>query len=127
MKAFFLNRILPFIVKKKEKIIRVSLGLLLVLSSALLLFINPEPIATWVEALEKFEYDLQVRHMHKPIGKNVPITIVDIDDKTAFHLICERNDVVIDKFELFLKRRNINLDINLKFRDNKITISHHIC
>lgn len=77
-----LKKILHYLSQKKEKVIRLSLGLILVLGISSLLFIKIEPIATWVSSLEDLAYDLEVRSMRKPLGKNVPIAIVDIDDKS---------------------------------------------
>lgn len=82
MKNLSFKSALRVLAQKKEKIVRLSLGLILVLGITGLLFINIEPIASWVSSLENLGYDLQVRQMHKPLGKTVPIAIIDIDDKS---------------------------------------------
>lgn len=76
------KKFLHFLNQKKEKVIRLLLGLLLVFGVSSLIFIKIEPIASWVSRLENLAYDLEVRNIHKPLGKNIPITIVDIDDKS---------------------------------------------
>ena len=72
--------ILQTIALKKEKIIRLSIGLLLVFGISSLLFIKVEAVAIWVSELENMGYDIQVRQMHKPLEKNGAVAIVDIDD-----------------------------------------------
>jgi adenylate cyclase len=74
--------ILQLIALKKEKIIRLSLGLILVWGISSLFFIKLELVATWVSVLENIGYDIEVRQMHKPLGKNGSVAIVDIDDKS---------------------------------------------
>lgn len=76
------NSILQSIALNKEKIIRLSLGLLLVFVVSSLLFINIQPFTTWVSELENMGYDIQVRQMHRPLKKNGLIAIVDIDDNS---------------------------------------------
>lgn len=80
MKKISIKSILHAIGLKKEKIIRLSLGLLIVFGISSLLFIKFESIATWVLELENMGYDIQLRGFHKPLGKDVPVVIVDIDD-----------------------------------------------
>jgi adenylate cyclase len=80
MKNLFFNRFLHFFIQKKEKITRISLGLFLVFGLSSLLFVDVQPITTWISALENLGYDLQVRKEHKPLGKNNSIIIIDIDD-----------------------------------------------
>ncbi|MBS0628960.1 MAG: adenylate/guanylate cyclase domain-containing protein [Verrucomicrobia bacterium] len=75
-----LKKLLHFLSLRKEKIVRLSFGLFLVLVTSSLLFIKIEPIATWISTLENLGYDIQVRQIHKPLMKNNPIVIVDIDD-----------------------------------------------
>jgi adenylate cyclase len=82
MNHSLLGRFKNFVQKKKEKIVRLSFGIGLVFFISFLLFIEVEPIASWVSALENLSYDLQVRQMHKPLGTDNPIVIVDIDDKS---------------------------------------------
>ncbi len=82
MSKLFFNSLPKAIARMREKLIPLFFGLFLVVVFSLILFINPEPIAAWVNSLENFEYDLEVRHTHKPLKKDVPITIVAIDDKS---------------------------------------------
>lgn len=77
-----LKKLLRFLSLRKEKIIRLSLGLFLVFVTSCLLYIKVEPIATWVTSLENLGYDIQIRQMHKPLGKTNPISIISIDDKS---------------------------------------------
>jgi len=74
--------ILQSIALKKEKIIRLSLGLFLVFGVSSLLFIKVGPFANLVSEMENMGYDIQVRQMHKPLNQNGLIAIVDIDDNS---------------------------------------------
>lgn len=68
--------------KVREKLIPLLVGIFLVLLFSLLSFTNPQPLAKWLNLLENLAYDFQVRKNHKPLGKDVSISIVDIDDKS---------------------------------------------
>ncbi len=68
--------------KISNKLISVFLGLLVVFLAAALLFTTPDPIGVWLNDLENISYKLQLRHSHKSLSNNVPIAIIDIDDKS---------------------------------------------
>jgi adenylate cyclase len=77
-----LNSLIHSVLQKKEKIVRLFFGLILVFGITSLLFVEVEPIASWVSLLEDLSYDMEVRQMHKPLGKDTSIVIVDIDDES---------------------------------------------
>ncbi|MFY7842556.1 MAG: CHASE2 domain-containing protein [Rhabdochlamydiaceae bacterium] len=64
----------------KEKSLPLFLGLGLVFLVSTLLFFTPKTILHWVSSLENYTYDFIVRKSFKPLPKDTPITIVDIDD-----------------------------------------------
>ena len=68
--------------KITNKLISVFLGLIAVFLVAAVLFVSPEPISVWINVLENTSYRLQLRHSYKPLSKNGPIVIVDIDEKS---------------------------------------------
>lgn len=70
------------IAKEKGRVIPIALGLLFVGLLTAVLFVNSGPISGWLTALENTSYDLQLRHAYRPLAKDVPIIIVDIDDKS---------------------------------------------
>lgn len=71
-----------FNVKVGEKFIPLSVSLFLVLLFSIISFTNPKPLEKWLNLLENLAYDFQVRENHKPLGKYVSVSIVDIDDKS---------------------------------------------
>ncbi|MDE3046121.1 MAG: adenylate/guanylate cyclase domain-containing protein [Verrucomicrobiota bacterium] len=66
--------------KERGKFLPIFLGLVLVFSLAALLFVSAGPINDWIQTLENISYDLQLRHAYKPLSKDTPVVIVDIDD-----------------------------------------------
>lgn len=67
---------------KKDSIIAVLLGIIIVVIFAFLRIINYEPIESWIKDVENFVYDAHVRQLHKPLSEDIPIAIIDIDDKS---------------------------------------------
>ncbi len=66
----------------KEKFIPISSGLILVFGLGALFYWNPPAIEKSVLFYDNAIYQLKVRYFYKPIKKNTPIAIVDIDDKS---------------------------------------------
>ncbi len=77
-----LKKLFRFLSLRKEKIVRLTFGLFLVFLTSGLFFIKVEPIGTWVASLENLGYDIQLRQMHKPLGKTNLVSIIAIDDKS---------------------------------------------
>lgn len=68
--------------KIKEKIIPLSISLLLVFLFSFISILSPKPVEKGLNLLENLSYDVQVRNNHRPIGKDSSIAIIDIDDKS---------------------------------------------
>lgn len=68
--------------KKREKIIPIAIGIGFVLLLSALLYFSPGPLQKWLQRLQNISYDLMVRFEYKPVRKDTPIVVVDIDDKS---------------------------------------------
>ena len=77
-----ISKLSLLIAKEKELFIPIALGLLFIFLLTAILFVNSGPINGWLTALENTSYDLQLRHAYKPLLKDNPIILVDIDDKS---------------------------------------------
>ena len=60
----------------------ISFGLVLVLGLAALFYWNPPPIEKSVLFYDNAIYQLKIRYFYKPIKKDTPIVIIDVDDKS---------------------------------------------
>lgn len=65
---------------RRKKIIPGTIGLIFVFLFALLLYINPPQLRSILSFLENDSYDLLIRSDYKPVDKNSPVVVVDIDD-----------------------------------------------
>lgn len=65
-----------------SKVIRILAGLLLAAGVIALQYIHIEPVSSWIFSVENLAYDFAVRKMHRPLKAELPISIVDIDDKS---------------------------------------------
>lgn len=74
--------------KTEQEVARKSIfiGFLVVLCFAALLFFNPPIIASWIQSLENWTYDTEIRKSYKPLSGDSPIAIVDIDDSSLAEL-----------------------------------------
>ncbi len=68
--------------KIKEKLLEIGLGIVLVLSLASFLYFRPMIFQKGEAFLENHVYDLRVRKEFKPVSKDTPIAIIDIDDRS---------------------------------------------
>ena len=65
---------------KKENTLQIVIGTIFVLLLSALLYMNPNSLKSLLSILENAGYDLQVREDYKPVSKDSPIAIIDIDD-----------------------------------------------
>lgn len=77
----FFKKMISWALKKKEKVIRISLGLLCVLLGVLSFFDQSPFLQNEIALLEKIRYDILVELDHPSLPAGTPIVIVDIDDK----------------------------------------------
>lgn len=68
--------------KSKIKFLPNLIGVAFVLLFAIYLYINPHPRGSLINFLEEGFYDFQIKQLYRPVGKDLPITIVDIDDQS---------------------------------------------
>ena len=61
---------------------RTLLNIIVVLFFAITLYFSPKPLTKTINFFENAAYDLQLKHDFQPIPKNLPIAIVDADDKS---------------------------------------------
>lgn len=66
----------------KKKAGRTAVGVCVVALIATSVFFSPKPVSRLLTFLENGVLDLELRHNLKPLEKGVPITIIDIDDKS---------------------------------------------
>jgi len=66
----------------KENLFPISLGIFFSILLAGVLFFNPPVISPVIDSLENWAHDWSVRNDYKPLGKNPPIAIVNIDDES---------------------------------------------
>src|SRR5579872_2206345 len=67
---------------ERNRAIPAAVGTILVLVLAILLFFRPKIYEKGEIFLENASYDLQFRHTYKPVSKDIPIVIIDIDDRS---------------------------------------------
>ena len=65
---------------KKENTLQIVIGTIFVLLLSARLYMNPNSLKSLLSILENAGYDLQVREDYKPVSKDSPISIIDIDD-----------------------------------------------
>lgn len=65
-----------------KNIISSAIGVLFVVSVAIVQYINPEPFSRAMSFLDNAIYDIQLRHFSKPLSEKTPIVIVDIDNRS---------------------------------------------
>lgn len=68
--------------RRKEKVIPIAIGIGFVCLLAAILYSSPKPLVEILEYLENISYDLKVRYEQNPVDKDVPIVIVDLDDRS---------------------------------------------
>lgn len=66
----------------RGKFFRTIASICFVLVVGGLLFFNIDPLNKVLNFFEEIAYDLELRHTYKPVGKEAPVLIVDIDDQS---------------------------------------------
>lgn len=73
---------MPLVQKEKIKLIPILIGVAFVFVFAFFLYTSSHPRGSLIAFLEEGAYDFQIKHLYRPVSKDVPITIVDIDDQS---------------------------------------------
>lgn len=71
-----------FLMRRPEKWLPMAISLCFVLLLASLLYFNPPPLQSFLKRFENVAYDAMLWFEAKPVDKNSPIVIIDIDDRS---------------------------------------------
>ena len=68
----------------KEKMMRIStlVGVAFVLLFAAYIYFFPHPKGSLIDFLENGAYDFQLKNLYRPVTKDLPVLIVDVDDES---------------------------------------------